>query len=45
MTIQDLKEALETFIKNELPNLQKMEDYYSGEHNILNKKNRTTIIK
>lgn len=42
MTIQDLKEALETFIKNELPNLQKMEDYYSGEHNILNKKNRTT---
>lgn len=42
MTIQDLKEALETFIKNELPNLQKMEDYYSGKHNILNKKNRTT---
>ena len=42
MTIQDLKEALETFIKNELHNLQKMEDYYSGKHNILNKKNRTT---
>ena len=42
MTIQDLKEALETFIKNELPNLQKMEDYYSGKHNILHKKNRTT---
>ena len=42
MTVQDLKEALEAFIKNELPNLQKMEDYYSGKHNILNKKNRTT---
>lgn len=42
MTVQDLKEALEDFIKNELPELQKMEDYYSGKHNILNKKNRTT---
>ena len=41
MTVQDLKEALEAFIKNELPELQKMEDYYSGEHNILNKKDRT----
>lgn len=41
MTIEDLKEALEAFIKNELPNLQKMEDYYNGKHNILNKKNRT----
>ena len=41
MTVQDLKEALEAFIKNELPELQKMEDYYSGKHNILNKKNRT----
>lgn len=42
MTVQDLKEALEAFIKNELPELQKMEDYYSGKHNILNKKNRIT---
>ena len=42
MTVEDLKEALEAFIKNELPELQKMEDYYSGKHNILNKKNRTT---
>ena len=42
MTVQDLKEALEAFIKNELPELQKMEDYYSGKHNILHKKNRTT---
>ena len=41
MDVQDLKEALEAFIKNELPELQKMEDYYSGKHNILNKKNRT----
>lgn len=41
MTVEDLKEALEAFIKNELPELQKMEDYYSGKHNILNKKNRT----
>lgn len=41
MDVQELKEALEAFIKNELPNLQKMEDYYSGKHNILNKKNRT----
>ena len=30
MTVEDLKEALEAFIKNELPELQKMEDYYSG---------------
>ena len=29
MTVEDLKEALEAFIKNELPELQKMEDYYS----------------
>lgn len=42
MTVENLKEALEAFIKNELPELQKMEDYYSGKHNILNKKNRTT---
>ena len=41
MTVEDLKEALEAFIKNELPELQKMEDYYSGKHKILNKKNRT----
>ncbi|WP_338964798.1 phage portal protein [Fusobacterium nucleatum] len=41
MDVQELKEALEAFIKNELPELQKMEDYYSGKHNILNKKNRT----
>ena len=40
MTVQDLKEALEAFIKNELPELQKMEDYYSGKHNILNKKDK-----
>ena len=42
MDVQELKEALDAFIKNELPELQKMEDYYSGKHNILNKKNRTT---
>ena len=41
MTVKDLKEALEAFIKNELPELQKMEDYYSGKHNILNKKDRS----
>ena len=41
MTVQDLKEALEAFIKNELPELQKMEDYYSGKHDILNKKDRS----
>ncbi len=41
MDIKELQEALEAFIKNELPNLQKMEDYYKGEHGILNKKNRT----
>lgn len=41
MDVQELKEALDAFIKNELPELQKMEDYYSGKHNILNKKNRT----
>ena len=41
MTVEDLKEALEAFIKNELPELQKMEDYYSGKHNILNKKDRS----
>ena len=41
MTVEDLKEALEAFIKDELPELQKMEDYYSGKHNILNKKDRS----
>jgi phage portal protein, SPP1 family len=41
MDVQELKEALDAFIKNELPELQKMEDYYSGKHNILNKKDRT----
>jgi len=41
MDVQELKEALEAFIKDELPELQKMEDYYSGKHNILNKKDRS----
>ena len=45
MTVEDLKEALEAFIKNELPELQKMEDYYSGKHNILNKKDRSNKKK
>lgn len=45
MTVEDLKEALEAFIKNELPELQKMEDYYSGKHNILNKKDRSNDTK
>jgi len=37
--IKELQEALEAFIKNELPNLQKMEDYYNGTHKILKKEN------
>ena len=41
MDVQELKKTLEAFIKNELPELQKMEDYYSGKHNILNKKDRS----
>jgi len=45
MTVEDLKEALEAFIKNELPELQKMEDYYTGKHNILNKKDRSNKKK
>ena len=45
MTVEDLKEALEAFIKNHLPELQKMEDYYSGKHNILNKKIEQQIKK
>ena len=45
MDVQELKEALESFIKNELPELQKMEDYYSGKHNILNKKDRSNKKK
>ena len=42
MDIKELQEALEAFIKNELPNLQKMEDYYNGTHKILKKENRTS---
>lgn len=42
MDIKELKEALEAFIKDELPNLQKMEDYYNGTHKILKKENRTS---
>lgn len=42
MDIKELKEALDAFIKNELPNLQKMEDYYNGAHKILKKENRTS---
>ena len=42
MDIKELQEALDTFIKNELPNLQKMEDYYNGTHKILKKENRTS---
>ena len=45
MEVQELKEALEAFIKDELPELQKMEDYYSGKHNILNKKDRSNKKK
>lgn len=45
MTVEDLKEALEAFIKNELPELQKMEDYYSGKHEILSKADRTADKK
>jgi phage portal protein, SPP1 family len=40
--IKELQEALEAFIKNELPNLQKMEDYYNGAHKILKRENRTS---
>lgn len=42
MDIKELQEALDAFIKNELPNLQKMEDYYNGIHKILKKENRTS---
>ena len=42
MDIKELQEALDAFIKNELPNLQKMEDYYNGVHKILKKENRTS---
>lgn len=42
MDIKELQEALDAFIKNELPNLQKMEDYYNGTHRILKKENRTS---
>lgn len=42
MDIKELQEALDAFIKNELPNLQKMEDYYNGTHKILKKENRTS---
>ncbi|BEO91145.1 phage portal protein [Fusobacterium nucleatum] len=45
MDVQVLKEALEAFIKNDLPQLQKMEDYYSGKHEILSKADRTADKK
>nr|DAW80842.1 MAG TPA: PORTAL PROTEIN [Caudoviricetes sp.] len=45
MDVQELKEALEAFIKDELPELQKMEDYYSGKHKILKNEDRTADKK
>ena len=45
MDVRVLKEALEAFIKNDLPQLQKMEDYYSGKHEILKKQDRTADKK
>lgn len=45
MDVQILKEALEDFIKNDLPQLQKMEDYYTGKHEILKKQDRTADKK
>lgn len=41
MDLKILEKALENFLKNELPRLQKLEDYFVGKHDILNKKNRT----
>lgn len=42
MDLKILEKALENFLKNELPRLQKLEDYFVGKHKILNKANRTT---
>jgi len=47
MEVQELKEALEAFIKNELPELQKMEDYYNISFDVLKrifKQNKMLII-
>lgn len=40
MEVKALEKALETFISKELPRLQKLEDYYTGKHGILNKQDR-----
>ena len=38
--IKELHEGLQAFLTKELPRLQKMEDYFSNEHDILKKPNR-----
>lgn len=40
MTLQDYIKRFDSYRLNELPRLQRLFDYYTGKHNILNKKNR-----
>lgn len=42
MEVKVLEEALNNFLKKELLRLQKLEDYYVGKHEILNKKDRSS---
>lgn len=45
MEVKVLEEALNNFLEKELPRLQKLEDYYVGKHEILNKKDRSSDKK
>lgn len=40
MDLKQLKDALDNFLKKELPRLQKLEDYYINKHEILKKQDR-----
>lgn len=40
MEVRELEAALKTFLRVELPRLQKLEDYYVGKHDILKKQDR-----
>lgn len=45
MDVKVLEDALKVFLEKELPRLQRLEDYFVGKHEILNKKDRSSDKK
>lgn len=45
MELKQIQELINNFVQNELPRLQRLENYYVGKTNILKKKNRNEEIE